>query len=160
MAGDYNKLEGVLTIPTSVVLGEGDNQKLLEIRLCRQVVRTVKAAFEDWLELSARRRIAHLRKQLGEDGYSESMAEVTKLSASGGLRWGGPAWQKAIFDTHGVLEMIVLLAHEAGQKELTHSTVGKVLNNLTDFKVLLEALKEVYDSSPNFIEPPPMKGED
>lgn len=146
--GDYNRLEGVLTIPTS----HG------EVRMKRQIVPAVKAAFEDWLELSARKRISELRKKLGEEAYVENMMNVNTLSAAGKLRWGGEAWRMAIQDVPGVVQLVVLLCHETGQLDMTANTVMQIMNNKADGAVLVAAVKEVMDGDPNFLSPPGTEG--
>jgi hypothetical protein len=142
--GDFNKIDGIITIPTH----------LGEIKMLRQVPPCVKAAFEDWLELSVRRRIARLRKSLGEQEYAENMTQVGILSASGKLRWGGEAFREAIGDVAGIVQMVVLLANEAGQTDVDASRVVKIMSNPADTKVLSAAIKEVFDSDANFLSPP------
>ena len=142
--GDYNRIEGVLVVPT----------KFGDVRMQRQVTPVVKAKIEDWLELSARRRTAHLRRQLGEAAYVEAMNSVTMLSAAGKLQWGGEAWRMAMGDAAGQIELIVALAHEAGQLDLAHETVVSVMNDPADGAVLAEALKQIMENNPNFLQRP------
>jgi hypothetical protein len=145
--GDYNILDGVLTVPT----------KGGELRIKRQIPPAVKAAFEDWLELTARRRVYHLRKELGETEYVANMEFVQTCSAAGKYRWGGEAMRSALGDLPGAVQLIVLLCHEAGQRDVTPSQVLRIMADESDRAILLNALKEVTTSSANFMEPPEME---
>lgn len=144
--GDYNKIaEGVLEIPT----------KGGPVRLSRQVNNRVKGLFEDWLESNARRRCFRLRQQLGEEVYAESMQHITTSAAAGLFRWGAAAMQAALKDVPGLVKMIELLCKEAGQHDMTPDRIIVILKDDVDRQVLMDALKEVFSSDPNFQTPPP-----
>lgn len=146
--GDYNQIDGVLTIPTSVG----------EFPLKRQINRWIKAQMEDWLELTARRRVSHLRKALGESEYIDNMNHVTLCSGAGKFRWGGEAFRLAMADLPGKAQFIVLLCWAVNPKSeippIPESQVWNAFMNEADAKILIAGLKQVTDTNPNFLHPP------
>lgn len=123
--GDYNKIDGVYEVPV----------KGGPIYFKSRVTNRVKAAFEDWLEGQARRRVFDLRKTMSPDEFDASMSAVTTESGAGTFRWGGTAYEKAIVQLPGLVKLAALLADGVPDQKVDES---RLLDLMTEAEVVKE----------------------
>lgn len=151
--GGYNRLDGVLSFPIDPSYGlTFQGESVLAIR--RQVRNRVKGKFEDWLQLSARKRVFYLRNQMAPEEYRESMQAVQTSSSAGLFDWGGEAMRSALKDISGMAQIVSLLAVDAGQVTVTPSLVLQILQDEKHPLPIGEAVMEIAKADPNFILPP------
>lgn len=152
MAGEFNPLEGVLEVP----LANGKS-----IKLSRRVTNRIKARFEDWLELRARKSLFAIKRGLSVDEYRESLDSISRISATE-LKWGGPVMNEALQNLVGIVKFINLLAKAAFElqgnplSEVTEGEILVMMQDPHDSEALVAAYKQVMEEnrSVNFLSPP------
>lgn len=140
--GDFNKIDGAKEIPIP-----GGVLKL------GRLTNRVKAQYEDWMEARARLRVFQLRASLDEKEFKESMQAVQEACASGAFSWGGDAWLASLKQVPGIVKLVCFLSEAAKDK----ADETKVLELMVDPQYaegLVVAVREVLDSSSNFLVPP------
>jgi hypothetical protein len=162
MSANFNKLDGIkeLTTPSGDYYLRGN------------VPPRVKAEFESWMEGYARKRVFHLRpggtapedEQLQPDEYKDSLRGVTEAVGAGTFRWGGDACLQAINQIPGITRLIVLLSRSADRvmkidQKLTEEIVLGWIDPQGEkggatWMLVCDVVKEVLESSPNFLAPP------
>lgn len=155
--GDFNALEGVIAIPIS---------ETETFDMWGQVPGRVKAKFEDWMELRARRRPFRFRSEFTGPEYREMQDAVARTVGSGQFRWCGDAFWAAIQSGPGVMALAWMLAEHAWHvrggmsvegKPLPQPTIDGVAALMKDEKTredITSAVKSVLDATPNFLAPP------
>jgi len=154
--GDYSRIDGVYEVPIP-----GGS-----LHLVNRIANSTKAAFEDWLEGQARKRVFQIRGQLEPQEFKESMRAVAEASGAGSFSWLGDAWLAAMNQVPGVVKMVCLLANHPKAKERNGKAIDEsyilalAQADKKTLHVLSEAIKEIGESDPNFTHPPTRGAED
>lgn len=161
--GDYNRLDGILEIP----LTQGS------LFLSQQLTYRIKAKYESWLELTARKRLFKIKEDLDAMEFKASMQAVQEAVGAGTFCWGGDAWLASINQAPGMVKLVMLLAESADAKMkqsqgLTEAKIWEILQDKSNSVAspkggtesqLTLAIRELMNSQPNFMSPP-TEGED
>lgn len=181
--GDFNKLEGLHEVPLEtlpcdtcretqgkvgdevcpVCEGSGKSKKERSVKLRGRLRNIVKCEFEDWLEYQARRRLFVMKDRLTPQEYSESFDKLQEGIAAYTFAWNGKAFQAAVSQLPGQVQLLMLLAKDADRitgkpQDVNEGELIRAMRQGTPTAPMLAAaLKAIMDSSPNFLSPP-MRG--
>lgn len=131
------------------------------IRLSRRVTNRIKARFEDWLELRARKSLFAIKKDLSIEEYRECLDSISRISPTE-MKWGGPVMTEALQNLVGIVKFIALLAkaaHELRGDTVSEVSEGEVLAMMQDphdSAALVGAFKTILEDNrkANFLDPP------
>jgi hypothetical protein len=123
--------------------------------LSRRLTGNVKAEFENWLMESAWRRIFRIQKRFDASEFKK-MKETVAVSVVA-MSWGSDACLAALESIPGSVKIASLLAEKADKnQDCSAMRIMQIATSEASGDLLKNALKEVMDASPNFLEPPSM----
>ena len=160
MSEDYARLADHYELPLS------DGTVLY---LKNQLTPRIKANYQTWLMGNARREVFDMapREPSGDieidkrrmQDFDLAYARFQSAVASGTFKWGGQCCLESLNQMPGLIKMVELLAAACGKTQLTSDRCGQLFKSMATVKLVTSAIKDIMESSPNFLVPPEMEPE-
>lgn len=121
--------------------------------LSRRFTGNMKAEFEDWMMETAWRRLFRIQSKLDPAQFKK--AKETVATSVAAMSWGSDACLTAIESLPGIIKLTCILAeHAKKEQDCSTARIMSVVSSEASIDLLKSAIKEVLNSSPNFLGPP------